>query len=354
MATENGEYVTENRSFDACVADNRNLAAWAHEKKAQVVVMESTGVYWMGLRHELAAFGLNVAVVNPHHVKNMVGKKTDTEDCQWLAQIGLMGTYSPSFIPTPYMEDLRMISRDRMSCVRDLTGFKNRFHKTLSSLGVRLSAYVSDLHGKSARLMIEDLINGASPEEAIKNSSPRLKSCKEDLLKSLEGKFTPVACSVLRDQLERIKAHEARIEWQEAFLKSEAAEFRPEINLLMTIPGVNEVSAISILAEIGTDMSRFKNAGHLSSWAGMCPGNNESAGKRRSGRTTRGNISLRRTLTEVANAAIKTNSMLRDKYRSLVVRRGHKRSIVAIGHKILRIIYSMLKKKEVYKDNTVD
>jgi transposase len=342
------------QTFTTFHNDCQELARWAKQLEIELVVMESTGVYWKSLNRALRGQGLKTIVANARHLKNVPGRKTDIADSQWLAILGRAGLVRGSFITSPDLEQLRLVSRARQKISGMLISQKNRLHKVLCDAGIRLSLVVSDLNGVSARRMIKILAAGGSIEEAMASIVTRLAAPPELIRKALEGHLTSAHLFVLRELLHSIEELEASIKRHESELLEGLKKYEWAIELLETIPGIDRIGAAMLLVEIGPDLTGFKSAADLASWAGLCPGNNESASKRKSGKIRKGNPWVRRLLCEMATAAKKTSSMLKGKYQSLVVRRGKGRSIMALAHKMLRIIYAIITKKEAYKDNTVD
>lgn len=353
---EEGDGTTriEQRQFGAFKRDRRALAEWAAALQPDEVVMESTGIYWKSPYAALEAVGISAKVVNARHVKNVPGRKTDVADAQWLATLARAGLLSGSFVPPAKLRELRLISRQRQKLVGHLSSEKNRLHKVLTDSGVRLGVVVSDLHGQSARAMVKAIISGQPPHEVLKLASRRLKASREELFDALQGELTDSHRFVLDELMRHIEEIEARIARFDARLLEELKDERNTLALLQTLPGVDLPGAAMLLVEIGTDMAVFGSADRLASWVGICPGNNESAGKRKSGRVRKGNSYVRRLLCEFAHAASKTKSVFKSKYQSLNVRRGHKRSIVALAHKLLRTIFFMLKRREHYRDSATD
>lgn len=351
---EDGTIQTETVTFGTFKRDRRALAKWARNANPGIVVMESTGNYWKSIYTALEREGVRAAVVNARHVKQVPGRKTDVADSRWLAVLARCGLLRGSFIPPEHLGNLRLIARQRQKMVGMLASEKNRLHKVLTDGGVRLSVVVSDIHGRSARLMIECLLKGGTPSEALIFASSRLKATPEELLDALDGDLTPTHRFVLREILQHIRDLEARIARFDAQLLSEMEVHRWALELLQTIPGVDAVGAAMLLVEIGVDMNVFGTSQRLASWAGVCPGNNESAGKRKSSRIRKGNPYVRRLLCEMANAARRTRSMFQGKYSGLVIRRGHKRAIIALAHKILKIVFILLSRKVPYRDSQVD
>lgn len=342
------------RQFGTFKRDREQLCAFLKQHKIELAVMESTGVYWKSIYAAIKNHHMNVWVVNARHVKNVPGRKTDTLDSQWLASLAQFGLVRPSFVPSPEQEQLRLLTRRRDTLVKQIANEKNRLHKTLDDSGVRLGGLISDINGKSGQRMINALIDGETLRDIVKKADHRLRADRRDLMASLDEQLSLSHRLVLTD----IRDHIAFMEKQQSYLEQQILKvitsWEESWQLLQTLPGVSEISAASLIAEIGDDMSQFGGIKEISSWTGLCPGNNESAGKRKSGKTRKGNKMIKSLLCEVANAAIKTKSQFKGKYRSLVIRRGHKRSLIAIAHKLIRVIYSILKQRLPYIDPETD
>lgn len=344
----------EQRQFGAFKRDRRALADWAAALSPDEVVMESTGIYWKSPYAALEVVGIRAQVVNARHVKNVPGRKTDVGDAQWLATLARAGLLRDSFVPPAKLRELRLISRQRQKLVGQLASEKNRLHKVLTDGGVRLGVVVSDLHGQSARAMVKAIIDGQSPHEVLQLASRRLKASREEIFDALQGELTDSHRFVLDELMRHIEEIEARIARFDARLLDALTDERNALALLQTLPGVDLIGAAMLLVEIGTDMDAFGSADRLASWVGICPGNNESAGKRKSGRVRKGNPYVRRLLCEFAHAASRTQSVFQSKFQSLIVRRGHKRAIVALAHKLLRTIFFMLNRGQHYRDSATD
>ena len=353
---EGGAALIERRTFKTFQRNLRQLARWCLEHRAEVVVMESTGIYWKSAHAALEAVGLNCLVVNAHHVKNVPGRKTDVCDAEWLATLARAGLLKPSFVPPERLRRLRLVSRQRQKLAGMLAAEKNRLGKVLADAGVRLGVVVSDLNGKSARAMIAALIAGATPEEALRHADRRLKAPREEIAAALDGEISAEHTFVLSTILAHIDFLEQSIRAFDAHLVAglNLPEEKNALALLQTIPGIDRIGAAMLLVEIGTNMALFAGSDHLASWAGMCPGNNKSAGKRKRERQRKGNSYVRRLLCEFAQAARRTQSVFQAKHKAVAIRRGFKRAIMACAHKMLRIIWAMLLRKQPYRDATVD
>ena len=349
-----GEVEVLTREFGTFRKDRELMCQFLQEHQVDLAVMESTGVYWKSIYSSIIGSHMEAWVVNARHVKNVPGRKTDTLDSQWLAQLAHCGLVRPSFIPHPDQEQLRLLTRRRDSLVKQVANEKNRFHKTLDDSGIRLGGLISDINGKSGQRMVNALLDGKPLAEIIKLADGRLKADRKQLMDSLDETLSPSHRVVLKG----LRAHIDFLSRQQQALEVEILNgiqpWKESWQILQTIPGISELSAASLIAEIGDNMEQFDGLKQIASWAGLCPGNNESAGKRKSGRTRKGNRMIKTLLCEVGNAAIKTKSQFQGKYRSLVVRRGHKRSLIAVAHKLIRVIYTLLKNRRPYVDPDID
>lgn len=349
-----GTVTVEHREFGAFKRDRRALAEWAKAFGPTVVVMESTGVYWKRPYAALERAGIVAWVVNARHVKAVPGRKTDIADAQWLAILARAGLLRGSFIPPAELRDLRLISRQRQKLGGILASEKNRLHKVLPDAGLRLHVLVSDLHGQAGRAMVKALIADRPLAEILKPTG-RLKASREELFEALPtDDLTATHRFVLAAIMAPIEELEARMSRFETALLEGLAPWRSLLVLLQTLPGIDHLGAAMLLVEIGTDMAVFGSAERLASWVGICPGHHESAGQRNSGKTRKGNAWVRRLLCALAQAAARSRCALKDKFTALTIRKGHKKSIVALAHKMLRIIYAMLKNHTPYQDRAID
>lgn len=351
---DDGSHDIQRRQFGTFKRDRRALAEWAAALCPELVVMESTGIYWKSPYAALEAAGLRLLVVNARHVKNVPGRKTDIGDAQWLATLARAGLLRGSFIPPATLRELRLISRQRQKLVSQLAAQKNRVHKILTDGGIRLGVVVSDVHGVAARQMVKALIAGNSPSEVLELASKRLKASREELFDAVQGELTPSHRFVLDELMQHIDYIEASIARFDHQLLQGMAGQRNALALLQTLPGVDLIGATMLLVEIGTDMAAFGSPDRLASWAGVCPGNNESADKRQSGRARKGNPYVRRLLCEFAHSARRTTCAFKARFDSLYLRRGHKRAIIALAHKLLRTVFFMLQRGQYYRDSATD
>lgn len=344
---ETREYGT---TYKAC----EGLANWLLSNRIQLSVMESTGIYWKNIYAALEKAGLRVSVVNARHVKQVPGRKTDVKDSQWLARLARYGLVKNSFIPPKDLRELRIIARYRTKLVGTLAGEKNRLHKTLDDAGVRLGNVVSDISGVTATEIIAGLIEGQPISDLLACTRGALKKKKDKLQAELEGELSARHLFLLQKLQAHIAYLHNELKELDEYLFTAMQPYQKQWEILQTIPGIDAVGAALLIIEIGVDMQQFGSREQFCSWAGMCPGNNESAGKKKSGKTPKGSKQLRYILCEAANAAAKTNCQFQHKYKSIMIRRGHKKAIVAVGHKMLRVIFSRLKEGEVYHDPKVN
>lgn len=345
----------EIKTFSTMTFDLLILRDWLTANKVTHVAMESTGVYWKPV-YNMIEDQFNVLLVNAHHMKALPGRKTDVKDCEWIADLLAHGLIKGSFIPPEPIRDLRDLTRYRKSLIDERIREVNRLHKLLESANIKLASVATDVMGASGKDMLLALLGGnADPEILAELARGKLRKKIPALKQAMEGRFRRHH----RFMLETILAHIDFLDENIASVSEEVANrvypFEQTVKLLCTIPGVEQRTAQVIISEIGTDMSRFPSANHLASWAGLCPGNNESAGKRKSGKTRKGDQWLRRALVEVAWAASRTKeTYLSSQYHRLVARRGKKKAIVAVAHSVLVAIYYILVNTVPYRDLGAD
>jgi transposase len=346
-----GSVTCEVRTFGTMTKDLLSLSDWLEAEGVGPVAMESTGVYWKPI-YNLLEGRFEVTLVNAHRLKHVPGRKTDVKDAEWIAQLLQYGLLSPSFIPPPPIRELRDLTRQRTQLVRDRATAANRIQKVLEDANIKLASVASDVLGVSGRAMIQALIDGQDdPDELAELAKRRLRGKIPELKLALHGRVTEHHRFLLRALLDQIDLLEGLIVRYDARIEEVSAPFAEPMQVLQGIPGVGTQAAEVIVAEIGTDMTKFPTPGHLSSWAGMCPGNNESAGKRRSGKTTKGSQWLRTTLVQVAWAASHTKeTIFSATYSRWAKRLGRKKALVALGHKILVVIWHLLKHRTEYQE----
>ncbi len=346
-----GQPVKEVRTFGTLTDDLLGLGDWLAESGCTHIAMEATGVYWKPL-YNLLEDRFSLLLVNARHIKAVPGRKTDVRDCEWIADLLQHGLLRASFVPARPERELRELTRYRTSLVRERAREVSRLQKTLEGANVKLSSVASDVLGMSGRAMLEALVAGTTDAATLADlAQGKLREKRTVLERALTGRVGTHQRFLLAEQLVHLDDLAAQI----ARLSTEIAErlrpFAAELERLDAIPGVGPQTAEVLLAEIGTDMTRFPTARHLASWAGMCPGNDESAGKRRSGRTRKGSTWLRTALVEAAHgAAHSKRSYLAAQYARLAPRRGTKRAAVAVGHSILVIAYQLLRQQTPYQD----
>jgi transposase len=346
-----GEWQKEIRQFGTMTKDLLALLDWLLGEGCTHVAMESTGVYWKPVYNILEG-QLQLLVVNAQHLKAVPGRKTDVRDAEWIAELLAHGLLRGSFVPPASVRELRELTRYRTSLVRDRARTVNRLQKVLESANIKLASVVSDIEGVSARLMLEALVAGQRDTEQLASlAKGRLKDKHAQLVEALSCRLQPHQSFLIAEHLAQVDYLDGAIERLSREIEERLRPFEQELSWLDTIPGVNRRTAEVLWAETGGDMSRFASARHLASWAGMCPGNNESAGKRRTGRTRKGSPWLRHCLVEAAHGAGHTkNKYLSSQYHRLGARRGKKKALVAVGHSILVIAYHLLTRKQPYSD----
>jgi len=346
-----GQVASQVRTFRTMTADLIALADWLDAEGVTHVAMESTGVYWKPVFHLLEG-RFEVLLVNAHRIKNVPGRKTDVKDAEWIAQLLQHGLLEASFIPPPPVRELRDLTRQRTQLVRERASVARRIHKVLEDANIKLASVATDVLGASGRAMLAALIGGQEdPAELADLARGRLRGKAPELRLALRGLVTDHHRFQLRMALRQVDELEALIAEYSGRIEAVMPPFVEAAARLETIPGLGARAAEVIVAEIGTDMAAFPSAGHLASWAGLCPGNDQSAGKRRSGKTTKGSQWLRTTLVQVAWSASHTKETgFSAVYRRWAKRMGKKKALVALGHKILRVIHKLLKDRTHYRE----
>jgi transposase len=342
----------EVRTFKTTTKELLALSEWLATEGCTHVAMKATGVYWKPVWHILSDGDLALLLANAAHVKNVPGRKTDVNDASWLADLLAHGLIRGSFVPDQQTQEMRNLLRTRKQLVRECSSHVQRIQKTLEDANIKLDSVISDIVGLSGRRMIEALIAGETDPAALAAlAHRRIKATPDELEAALCGRVTRHHRFLLRLHLQQIDVIDAAIEEIDQEVDADVEPFRGAIALLTTIPGVSVLSAEIILAEIGRDMSRFPTAGHLISWAGLCPKNDESAGKRRSTRMRKGAPWLKTTLVQCAWAASRSKaSYLQAQFHRLRARRGAKKAIGALAASILTTVYHMLISGELYHD----
>ena len=342
---EGGARVQETRTFQTTTQGLLVLLDWLRSYGVTLVGMESTGVYWRPIYYVLEDH-FECWLLNAHHLRNVPGRKTDVKDAEWICQLVEHGLVRPSFVPPREIRELRDLVRYRKALIEERTREVQRLEKVLQDAGVKLSSVASKVLGVSGRLMLEALIRGTrDPEVLAELARGRLRKKLPALREALEGRFTGHHALIVSQILAHVDFLDESIETLSRRVDVVIAPFAEKVALLDTIPGVDKRTAELLLAEIGPDMSQFPTHRHLASWAGMCPGQNESAGKRRSGKTRKGSKWLRSGLVEAAKAATRTKgTYLAAHYHRIKGRRGHAKATVAVGHTILIAAYYILER----------
>jgi transposase len=341
----------ETRTFSTMTDDVLKLAEWLRAKGITHVAMESTGVYWKPI-YNLLEGKFTLLVVNAHHIKAVPGRKTDVKDAEWIADLLQHGLVRGSFIPERPQRELRELVRYRRSLIQERSQVINRIQKVLEGGNIKLSSVATNVVGASGRAMLEALISGTDdPKVLAALAKGKLRDKRAALEAALKGLVGPHQQTMLESHLRHLDFLDQEIARLDEEVSQRMRPFEPDIQRVDAIPGLGHRLIEQVIAEVGLDMSLFPSARHLSSWARLCPGNNESAGKRRSGRTGHANPWLSSTLVEAAWAAVRTKSTyLSAQYHRIAARRGKKRAIVAVAHSILVIIYHMLRDHRPYQD----
>lgn len=343
---------TQTKSFKAFTSSLIKLKEWLLENGVTHVAMESTGVYWKPIFNVLGD-DFKILLVNARHVKNVPGHKTDKKDSCWLAKLLLSGLLKGSFIPERPIRELRDLTRYKTKLTNQISAERNRFQKILEDANIKLSSVLNDVFGATGTKIINHILSHESyrPDELLQYVHGKVKANRQDIKESLTGYITPHHRFMLKTIMGNIAKIESTVAEVDAQIEICIEPYKIERELLETIPGVGRDGSICIIAEVGVDMEQFPDQNHLASWAGVCPGSNETAGKNKSGRITHGNKYLRSLLVECGWAASRTkNTYLSAKYKSLVGRRGKKRAIIALGHKILIATYFIIKDKAAFKE----
>src|SRR5712691_3840150 len=358
-----GRTKRECRTFSSTTEQLIELRAWLEECRCTHVAMEATGVYWMPVFRILGEGPFELIVANAAHIKNVPGRKTDVNDATWIADLLACGLIKASFVPGEDIQELRSLTRTRKQLVREQTRHVQRIEKTLAEANIKLNSVISDIMGRNGRRMIEAMITGVrDPRKLAALADQRLKATPKQLYDALHGRLTDHHRFLLQLHLGQWDTLDATIKGVDREVATRVfrmdtegtaakANFSDLIDQLVTIPGVSRLSALTILSEIGTDMSRFATAGHLVAWAGMCPGQNESAGKRKRTRLRKGAPWLKTMLVQCAWAAKrKKDSYYKAQFFRLQSRRGPQKAICAVAASLLTAIYHMLKDGTIHQD----
>jgi len=348
---DQGTVGKESRKFGTTTQEITEFAAWLRGRDIRLVAMESTGVYWRPVWNLLEG-QFEVKLANSEHIRNIPGRKTDKKDGEWIAKLLQHDLVPTSFIPPKEIRELRDLTRSRTKLVQGRSAVANRIQKVLEDANIKLASVATDILGHSGRAMLEAMIEGQDDVAVLADlARGRMREKISRLQLALAGRLTAHHRMLLRELLDQIDFLDGKIFTLESEIWQRSELFEEAIQLWSTIPGVNRLSAATLVAEIGINMEQFPSASHLASWAGLCPGNNESAGKRKSGKLRHGNPWLRSLLCQAAWAASRTkNTYLSSQFHRLVARRGGKRANIAVAHTILVIAYHVLKEKRPYQE----
>ena len=347
-----GKVKTEVRTFATMTGTLLDLSAWLATEQITHIAMEATGVYWKPVWHILSDGEFQLVLANAAHVKNVPGRKTDVNDAMWLADLMAHGLIRASFVPDQSTQQMRDLLRTRKQLVRERSSHTQRIQKTLEDANVKLDCVVTDILGLSGRRILEALVKGETIPQALATlAHRRIHASTEELEAALSGRVTTHHRFLVKLHLDQIDAIDAAIESIDKEVDGNIEPFRAAAELLTEIPGISQLAARVVLSEIGLDMSRFETSGHLVSWAGLCPRNDESAGKRRSTRMKKGAPWLKTILVQCAWAAARTKgSYFQAQYHRLRSRRGSKKAICAVAASLLTTVYHMLKNGTCYQD----
>ncbi len=348
---EGGERVAHVAEFRTTVRGLLVLRDWLKAHGVTQVTMEATGVYWKPVWHVLED-EFELLLVNARHVKQVPGRKTDVQDSVWLCQLAEAGLLRASFVPPKPIRDLRQLTRYRKAQISERQREANRLHKALEDTGIKLDCVATDILGVSGRAMLDALVSGTTDPDVLADlARGRLRAKLPALKEALEGRFDRLHALLVGAILAHLDFLDEQIERLTDAIGEQIAPFEKAVELLCTIPGIQRRTAENVIAEIGADMAIFPTAGHLASWGGQCPGNDQSGGKRRSGRTRKGSKWLNQALKEAAMGAIRTNdSYLQALYRRKKAQGGHNKALGAVKHSILCAIWHMLQTGETYRD----
>lgn len=347
----------ELREFGTTTSEIKVLANWLTEANCEMIAMESTGVFWKPLYNLFELMDLDAMIVNASHMKALPGRKTDVKDAEWIADLLRHGLLKASFIPDREQRELREIARYRKSLIEERSREVCRLQKILEGANIKLDSVVKDINGKSARKLLDRIIANETPrvEEVAQMIHGRLLPKLESIMQSIEGITTPLQRRLIAQIVDHIDDMTKRITDMDGMIRDYMEHYETAIAAIDELPGIARRSAEVIIAEIGMDMNRFPSAAHLCSWAGVCPGNHKSAGKRSHGKTTKGNSTLKSILTQCAKAAKNCkDSYFSAQYQRIAARRGKNRATIAVAHSMLIAIYHVLKNGVAFKDLGAD
>ena len=354
-ATAGSEPTCETRTFSALASGLEALVAWLTGHRVEAAAMEATGVYWQAPWQALTDAGIAAQLLHAQHVKQLRGRKTDVEDSRWLARVCQFGLGRPSFVPPERYRDLRNLSRHRRTLVAQRSRVRNQVQKVVDRSGVRIGGVLTDIFGRNGRRILDGLVACRDRAGILASLSRHVHAALVQLGDALRLTLRETDRCLLADLLHGHDDLNRRVADCDRHIDKALAPDARQCRLLETIPGIDHTSACAILSEIGPDLRVFGNARRLAAWAGLCPGNNESAGKRRHGRTRRGSRTLRAVLVECAHGAARTkHCQFHPYHKALMVRRGYKRAVVATAHKLIRCVFAVLRDGRPYRDPDTD
>ncbi len=343
------------REFSSLARGLGEMTAWLRSHDVQCATMEGTGIYWLQPYEALEDADIPVELVHAQQVRQIKGRKTDVSDSIWLARVCQYGLATPSLIPPRDFRALRFLSRYRRKLIAERGRVRNRIHKLIDRCGVRVGVALTDIFGRNGRRILDGLVNGEDPQQILDSLTVHVRSKLATVADILEARLDPQSLWLLNDMLAAADAVSRRIQHAGDLLEAGLAPYERSLRLLETLPGVGRESACEILVETGPDIDVFPSSSRFAAWAGLCPGNSESGGKRASGRARKGNAALRAVLTECALGAARTqHCQFRGFHKALTVRRGYKRATLATAHKMLRCIYAVLRDNKPYQDPETD
>jgi transposase len=347
----NGSVQKETRTFSTMTGELLALGDWLRAEACTHVAMESTSSYWRPV-YNLLEGQFELLVANAYHIKTVPGRKTDVKDAEWIADLLRHGLLRGSFIPAPEQRHVRDLTRYRTHLVEERARLTNRLQAVLEDANIKLAAVVTDVRGVSARAILDALVAGETDAALLADlARGRLRAKRDQLAQAVVGRFAPHHAFMITEQLSHLDYLDEAMERISTEIEQRLQEEWAAVELLDSVPGISQRAAEIVVAELGVDLHRFPSAKHLASWAGMCPGNKESGGKRLSGKTRKGNVWLRQVLIEIAHVASKTkDTYLAAQYRRIAARRGKKRALIALGHTILVIIYHILTERKPYHE----
>lgn len=331
------------------------LSTWLREHRVDAALMEATGIYWLAPFEALEDAGISVLLVNAQQVKQIRGRKTDVADSIWLARVCQFGLAQTSMVPPRAFRELRHTSRHRRRLIQSRSSVRNRIHKTLDRVGCRIGGVLSDIFGMNGRRILDGMVAGDAPDAIVASLSHHVSRHHHALIDALSARWSYGDRALLEDLLREHDDLDRRIDRFYRLMVDGLAPWQAQLDLLQTVPGIDAMAACELLIEIGPDLSVFANVKRFAAWAGVCPGNHESAGKRKAVAARRGSRYLGAILNQCAHAAARTkDAQFHGYFKQLMLRRGYKRALVATAHRLLKVIWAMLRDDKPYRDPAID